>query len=119
MVKKKAKRVLVLCFVSVLLLQGTAFALDGSVIFRDSLYGAAVGALIGVGLYAIDQNDAGSKIGGGVVAGTVVGALVGVADSRSMVSVEDGKVFVRAPVPAVRMDGRGVVVRSDLLRVGF
>ena len=102
-----------------LLFQGVALALEGDIIFRDSLYGATIGALIGLGLYAIDQNDLGAKVGGGVVGGVAVGVLVGVAESRAMVSVDDGTVVVGVPSPRILRDGSGLAVRTPLLDLSF
>lgn len=102
-----------------LLFQGVAFALEGDIIFRDALYGAAIGSLIGLGLYAIDQNDLGAKVGGGVVGGVVVGALVGVAESRAMVRVDDGTVVVGVPTPRIIQEDTGLTVQTRLLDLSF
>jgi len=113
------KKVLVLTVVFLLLMQGAAFALDGEIIFRDTLYGTAIGALVGLGIYAIDQNDLAQKVGGGVVAGAALGIIVGVVESRSMVSIEGDKVYVGLPSPIIEKRGEGTLYRADLLDVKF
>ena len=113
------KRILVLAFVFLLIMQGAALALDGEIIFRDTLYGAGIGALVGLAIYAIDQNDIGSKVGGGVVAGAAIGAIVGVVESRSMVSIEGDKVYVGLPAPVIEKRKEGTIYKAALLDLKF
>lgn len=113
------KRIFILVIVFLLMLQGAALALDGEIIFRDTLYGAAVGTLVGLGIYAIDQNNIGEKLGGGVVAGAAIGAIVGVMESRSMVSIEGDKVYVGLPTPVIEKRKEGTAYKAALLDVKF
>ena len=113
------KKMSALLLVFILMLEGSALALEGEVIFRNSLYGAAVGGLIGLGLYAMDQNDSGSKIGGGIVLGTLVGAVVGVAETTHVVEYRNGKMFVNTPTPVVMKRGDETEVRIGLLSAAF
>ena len=113
------KKIPVLVIVFLILMQGAALALDGEIIFRDALYGTAIGALIGVGIYAIDQNDFGPKVGGGVVAGAAVGMVVGIVESASMVSIRDNKVYVGVPTPVIIRKADSTVYKAALLDVKF
>jgi len=113
------RKTTVLITVFILLFAGNALALDGEVIFRDSLYGAAVGGLIGIGVYAMDGRDAGPRIGGGVVFGTACGAIVGVMESTGMFAFRDGKLSIGVPTPYLAMNGHETQIRAGLLDVDF
>jgi hypothetical protein len=91
----------------------------GEVVFTDALYGAAVGGLVGAGAWLIDQNDAGVKIGTGLVVGTVGGLIFGVADAQSLVRVEDGELKFALPTPQIRPHDGNVTYAVNLLHVPF
>jgi hypothetical protein len=84
------KKVLIITFLLLVFFQGTASALEteGEILFRDSLYGAAIGALIGSAVYLIDQEDFVEKVGTGLVVGTVGGLIFGFTETRSLVEIE-------------------------------
>jgi len=91
----------------------------GEVVFSDALYGSAIGAIVGGAAWLIDQNSAGTKIGTGVLVGTVAGALFGVADSQSLVEIDHGEVKLALPTPAVQPNGHGLTYTVGLLHLPF
>lgn len=115
----KLKKIIVLAAVFIMLMQTTAFALEGEVIYADALYGAVIGGLIGTAIYAIDQDNPGQKIGGGVVAGTVLGILVGVVETTSLVSIKRDTVTVGLPTPLIEYTKRGTTYKTSLLKMEF
>jgi len=105
-----------------LLVPGHAFAAGGShgeVVFTDALYGAAIGGLVGSAAWLIDQNSAGAKIGTGLVVGTVAGVMFGLAETRSLVQVEDGDVKVALPTPVVEPRDGHLTYAINLLHIPF
>jgi len=115
------KRILVVALLSIMIFQGTAFAQgsDGEIVFRDTLYGAVIGALIGATLYAIDSDDASEKIGGGVLLGTFGGLFFGLYETRSFAEIENGNVKFAVPLPAVQQTGNGTQYSASLLKAKF
>lgn len=76
----------------------SSFALDGEIIFRDSLYGAGIGAIAGTAVYLIDGEDFGAKLGTGVFIGVLAGAAMGVYESNAaLVEIKNGKVYAGLP----------------------
>lgn len=75
-----------------------AKALDGQIIFRDSLYGAGIGALGGLAIYATDGKDFGKKVGTGVLIGLIFGVGVGIYESQTaLVEINNGKIYAGIP----------------------
>ncbi len=76
-----------------------AKALDGEIIFRDAMYGTAIGAVGGLALYAIDDGkDFGKKIGTGVLIGLIFGVGVGIYESQTaLVEIDNGKMHAGIP----------------------
>ncbi len=91
----------------------------GEVVFSDALYGSAIGGIVGGAAWLIDQNDAGAKIGTGLLLGTVAGALFGIADSQSVVEIDHGAVKLALPTPAVQPTDHGLTYTVGLLRLPF
>ncbi len=77
----------------------------GEVVFSDALYGAGIGTLVGGAAWLIDQTDASTKIGTGILIGTVAGVVFGVAEAESLVRIEDGRMRFALPSPAIRQHG--------------
>ncbi len=92
---------------------------QGEVVFTDALYGAAVGALIGVAAYAVDNDEFGNKVGAGVIIGAVLGLAYGVYETKSFVEVKDGKAYVSMPKPEVELKGKEIVYKLPLLKAEF
>ena len=98
MLMKKIKALVLSGFLGISLITSSAKALDGEIIFRDTLYGAGVGALAGGAYYLIDSDDFGQKIGTGLLIGLVVGFGIGVYESQTaLVEIENGKMHAGLP----------------------
>ena len=76
-----------------------AKALDGEIIFRDAMYGTAIGVVGGLAAYAIDDGkDFGKKIGTGVLIGLIFGVGIGIYESNSaLVEINNGKMHAGLP----------------------
>lgn len=115
------KKVLVICMLSLFIFQSAAFAIEseGELIFKDSMYGAAIGALLGTAIYLADQDQFGQKLGIGVVLGTLGGLAFGVMETRTFVEIEKDKVKVAFPTPVIEKKGDGLQYSASLLRTRF
>jgi len=117
-----SKTIAALVLTLTVLVPGHAFAGGGSrgeVVFTDALYGAAIGGLVGSAAWLIDQDSAGAKIGTGVVVGTVAGLVFGVAETKSLVQVEDGDVKLALPTPVVEPRDGHLTYAVNLLHIPF
>lgn len=92
---------------------------QGEIVFTDSLYGAAIGGLIGVASYAVDGNDLGNKVGAGVIVGAVLGLAYGLYETKSFVEYKNNKVYVGIPVPEVEVKGSETVYKISLFKAEF
>ncbi len=115
------KKILVIGILYVLIFQSAAFAIEseGELIFRDAMYGAAIGALLGTAIYLADQDQFGQKLGIGVVIGTLGGLAFGVMETRTFVEIEKDKVRVAFPTPVIEKKGDGLQYSASLLRTRF
>ena len=116
------KKVFVFLLLTVLLMQGTAFAVDtgGDVVFKDALYGAIIGAMIGGAVYLVDDDNLGQKIGVGVGIGTLGGLIYGLSETRSLVSIDkDKKVMISAPIPVIQKTKDATKMSISLLKIDF
>lgn len=94
-------------------------AAGGDVIFTDTMYGAAIGGLIGVAAYAVDNDDFGKKIGAGVIIGAVLGLTYGVYETKSFVEYKNGKAYVGIPTPEVENKGKETIYKLSLFKAEF
>ena len=115
------RKILIIAAVSVLILQGTAFAFEteGEVIFRDALYGAAIGAILGGAIYLADDDNVGAKLGIGVAVGTIGGLVFGIIETRSFAEIEKDKINFAFPTPLIEKNGDGLRYRASLLKARF
>jgi len=115
------KRLLVVTVLLLFLFQGVAFAAGtaGEVVYRDALYGAVVGAILGSAIYLVDQDDFAAKLGTGVAVGTLGGLFFGVAETRSLVEIKADKMKFALPSPMIRKRNSGILYTTSLLRVDF
>jgi len=98
------KKILTTGVLAVSLVFSQAKALDGEIIFRDAMYGSAIGAVGGLALYATDGKDFGKKIGTGVLIGLVFGTGIGIYESQTaLVEINNGK--MHAGIPKVEFEG--------------
>lgn len=115
------KKILIVAVLSLLVFQGTASALEteGEVIFRDALYGAAIGAILGTAIYLADDDNFGAKIGGGIALGTLGGLAFGVMETKTFVEIKKDKVKVAFPTPVIEKKGEDLQYSASLLRTRF
>jgi len=115
------KKILIICVLSVLIFQGAAFAVEseGEVIFKDALYGAAIGAILGSAIYLADDDHFGEKLGVGLAIGTLGGLAFGVMETRTFVQIEKDKIKVAIPTPVIEKKRDGLQYSASLLRTRF
>lgn len=115
------KRIIVLVVLFLMVFQGAAFAADtsGEIVFRDAIYGAIIGAVLGGAFYIMDDKEIGEKLGAGVAIGTIGGLIFGVMETRGVVGIEKGKVKVSVPTTVVQKRGNCNLVSMSLLKVNF
>lgn len=115
------RKIALIIVISLMLFQGTAAAFDseGEVLFRDSLYGAAIGALLGTAFYIADDSHFAAKISTGVIVGTLGGLFYGLYETRSFVEIEKDKVRIAVPTPVIENKEEGPQVSASLVRTRF
>jgi len=115
------KKFLVVTVLLLILSQGVAFAAgaEGEIVFRDALYGAVVGSILGGAIYLIDQDNFAAKLGMGVAVGTLGGLFFGVAETRSLVEIKHDNVMFALPLPMIQKKHSGILYSASLLRVAF
>jgi len=114
------KKYLVISFMALIFLAGNAFAQDsGQIVFRDALYGAGIGALLGAAVYLADDDDFGEKLAAGVIVGTVGGLAYGLYETESFVEIEKDKIKVAIPTPVIEKKDEAVRYSASLLRTRF
>jgi hypothetical protein len=115
MMMKKALLVLVL----LLMLPGMAAAASGEVILKDTLYGAAIGGLLGGAWYLLDDDDLGEKIAIGVGVGAFAGFFLGLTDVSTLVRIDDDGMHFGIPTVVVEQDVDDITYKAGLLNVSF
>ncbi|GBD98413.1 hypothetical protein BMS3Abin07_00427 [bacterium BMS3Abin07] len=116
MVKKTVIVTMLLMFA----FQTSAFAAvetQGDVVFRDALYGTAIGAIIGGAIYLVNQEDFATKVGVGVAVGTIGGLFFGVQESRSLAEIKGKNVKFALPTPVIQKRGNSIIYSTSLLRI--
>ncbi|GBE36066.1 hypothetical protein BMS3Bbin07_00205 [bacterium BMS3Bbin07] len=115
------KKVLIVTVLFLFLSQSVAFAAGakGEIVYRDALYGAVVGAILGGAIYLVDQDDFAAKLGMGVAVGTLGGLVFGVAETRSFVEIRKDNVRFALPLPMIQKKHSGILYSTSLLRVDF
>ncbi len=101
------------------LARGLGRQTQGEVVFTDALYGAAIGGLIGVAAYAVDNDEFGNKVGAGVIIGTVLGLAYGIYETRSFVEIKGNRTYVSLPKPEIEVKGKDLVYKLPLLKAEF
>jgi len=115
------KKILIITLLAVMFFQTAAFAVetDGDVIFKDTLYGAAIGAILGAAIYLADTDHFGEKLGIGVAIGTLGGLFYGVAEVKGVAEIEKDKLKFAVPTPVIQKKGDGVQLSASLLKARF
>jgi len=115
------KRILIIAVLSFMILQGTASAVEtkGEVLFRDSLYGAAIGTIIGVSFYMLDQDDFTKKLASGIIVGTFGGLVYGIAENSGLVEIEKDKIRFAVPTPVIQRNDGHYLLSMSILKSRF
>lgn len=115
------KKISIIAVLLIMFFQGTAFAIDtkGEVLFRDSLYGAAIGTLLGSAFYLLDQDEFAKKLASGVIIGTFGGLIYGIAENSGMVEIENSKVRFAVPTPVIEKTEDDTRYSVSLLKARF
>ena len=114
------KKYLVISAVSLILLANTAFAQDsGQIVFKDTLYGTAIGAIIGSAFYLADDDHFATKFSTGVILGAIGGLAYGLYETESFVAIENNKIRVAVPTPIIEKKDETVQYSASLLRTRF
>jgi len=115
------KRTLVISALIMMLFQGTALAVEtqGEILFRDSLYGAAIGALLGSAFYLLDQDELGKKLASGVIVGTMGGLVFGIAETTGMVEIKKDKIKFAVPTPVIEKQKDAILYSASLIKAKF
>ena len=115
------KKISIAVILALFLFQSSAFAFgtDGEVIFRDTLYGAAIGALLGTAFYVADDDDFGSKISSGVIIGTLAGLAYGVYETNTFVELKNDKIKLAIPTPIIVPKEDGIQYTASLFKARF
>ncbi len=115
------KRILLIAVLSIMIFQGAAFAVDadGEIIFRDTLYGTAIGAIIGTAVYLVEQENFAPNVAAGILAGAVGGLVYGFAETGSFVEIKKDEMKFAVPVPVIRKEQNGILYSASLLKARF
>ncbi|MBI4683290.1 MAG: hypothetical protein HY757_09355 [Nitrospirae bacterium] len=115
------KKILIITLLSVMFFQSAAFALEteGELIFKDALYGAAIGAILGGAIYLADSDHVGEKLGVGIAIGTLGGLFYGVAETKGFAEIEKDKIKFAVPAPVIEKKRDGVQYSATLLKAKF
>ena len=113
------KKVLIISVLLIFTITSSAFAAietQGDVVFRDALYGAVVGGILGGALYIVDQEDFAKKVGIGVLLGTVAGVAFGVMETRSVVEINNNEVKFALPTPVIQDRDGDIMYSTSILK---
>lgn len=116
------QKIIIIASVLLLLFNSAAFALEaeGEIIFKDTMYGTAIGALLGAAFYLADQDDFGGKFATGVIAGAIGGLAFGLYEtSSSFAEIENDEIRIAIPTPVIEKREHGVVYSASLLKARF
>ena len=115
------RRILVIMILAIMIFQGTALALEtqGEIWFRDALYGAAIGALLGSAFYLGDQDHFNRKLATGVIIGTVGGLVYGVMETTGFVEIENDNIKFAFPTPVIEITEDGFQYSASLFKTRF
>jgi len=121
----KMRRIAIIGIVAALACAPRAQAADYEVqnVFEDAVYGAGIGAIVGLGFALIGNQSAKGTMsyiltgtGVGIIAGTAYGVYV---NTHAAAEIEDGKVRFALPTPRLERHGQDVALSADLVRARF
>lgn len=117
------KRIVILTVLLLVIFQGSAFSADtsGDVVFKDALYGAGIGIILGGSIYLVDDDHLGAKMGIGIAIGTIGGLIYGISETRGVVEIrkEKGSIKINPPVISVQKRQGDLFYSTNILRIGF
>lgn len=115
------KKIVILAVLFLMVFQNSAVAVEtaGEVIFKDAVYGAIIGALVGGAIYLIDDRDPGTKIGLGVAVGTLGGVIYGITETQSMVEIKQDEVKFALPTPVIQKKDDSIIYSTTFFKVDF
>ncbi len=115
------KKIVLIAFLALFVFQGTAsaFSTDGEIIFTDTLYGTAIGAILGAAIYFVDQDDFVSKFSTGILVGAIGGLAYGFVETESFVEIEKNKIKIAVPTPVIEKRGKDIRYTASLLKTRF
>ncbi len=116
------RKIVIILIALVFAFQSVAFAAietEGDVVFRDALYGAIIGAIVGGAVYLADQDDIGIKLGMGVAVGTVGGLAFGIYETRSVAEIDNNQIKFAIPTPVIQKRGDEMIYAAPLLKVNL
>jgi hypothetical protein len=115
------KKIVLIAFLSLFIFQGTAsaFSTDGEIIFKDTLYGTAIGAILGAAVYFVDQDDFVPKFSTGILIGAIGGLAYGFVETESFVEIEKNKIKIAVPTPVIEKRNDDIRYTASLLKTRF
>lgn len=114
------KKYLVISIAALMFLANSAFAQDsGQIIFKDTLYGTAIGALIGSAVYLADDDHFAQKFSAGVLVGAIGGLIYGFYETESFVEIENDEVKFAVPTPVIEKKDETLRYSASLLKTRF
>ena len=116
------KRILITAVLSIMIFQSVAFAVEteGEVVFKDGLYGAAIGFILGTAIYfADDREDFAGKAGVGVAVGTVAGLIYGITETRSFAEINKDEIKIAIPTPVIQKRDNEILYSVYLFKTKF
>ncbi len=92
-------------------------------VFEDAVYGAGIGALVGLGVSLIN-NSSGRQTANNLMTGAGVGIIGGViyglyAGSRAAAEYDNGRWRFAVPTPELGVEHGTLTARTDLVRARF
>lgn len=117
------KRILLVTFILLLVLQGAAFAQTGSIILEDMGYGVVIGTMLGGAVYLLGNDDTSDalvkNLSYGAALGAIVGFALGVTEIRGVVEIENNDIKVAFPTVIIQKRGDALFYSANLLKVNY
>lgn len=115
------KKILTTTILLLMLFQGSAFAFEsnGSQIFKDTLYGAAIGSILGGAFYMVNQDDFYKNLGSGLIIGTLGGLAFGISEVSGFVELKNDELKFAIPTPVIERIDDDVRVSASIFKTSF
>jgi hypothetical protein len=121
----------ILIMMIVVTLCGTAMAADpaapaggdgggaGLLVFKDAFLGAALGGVIGLTIYLIDDTNFQSKLGIGILLGLVGGIYYGIVETKGVVEIEEDGIKLAQPSLIIKRSNNETIFGATLVKVNL